>query len=219
MSGPIDPAEITVIVIAKEPLPGRAKTRLAPALGEGGAALLAEAALADTLAAVAAGPRRSLLLALDGTPGPWLPPGFEVTPQRGEGLAERLGAAFEDAGGPALLLGMDTPQISAGMIEEACETLSRPGTDAVIGLARDGGWWSLGLRRPDRRAFEGVPMSEEHTGAAQLASLAGLGLAVARLPELIDVDTIDDAHDVAAQVPDSRFAVTLEAAVARAAEG
>ena len=44
-------------------------------------------------------------MVLDGPPGPWLPPGFEVLAQRGEGLAERLAHAFEDLGGPALVVG------------------------------------------------------------------------------------------------------------------
>lgn len=210
-SGAIDPAAVTLLVIAKEPAPGKAKTRLAPALGPEGAAALAEAALADTLAAVAAvRPERRLLLALDGDPGAWLPAGFEIVAQRGTGLAERLAGAFEDAAGPAFLVGMDTPQVGATTIAAACETLCRPGVDAVIGRAGDGGWWGLGLREPDRRVFAGVPMSEGHTGAMQVESLRALGLRFEELEQLDDVDTIDDAHRVAAAIPGSRFARTLE---------
>ena len=149
------------------------------------------------------------MLALDGRPGPWLPPGFDLVPQRGEGLAERLAAAFDDAGGPALLVGMDTPQISTETLVAACERLCAPGVDAVIGLAADGGWWALGLRTPDRRAFAGVPMSASSTGAAQLRALERLGLAPERLETMRDVDTIEDAVAVAASIPRSRFAATL----------
>lgn len=207
---PLAPAEVTLLVIAKEPAPGKAKTRLAPALGEEGAAAVAEAALADTLEAVSAvRPKRPLVLALDGDPGAWLPPGFEIIAQRGTGLAQRLAAAFEDVGRPAFLVGMDTPQIDAATIEAACEQLCRPGNDAVIGLAPDGGWWGLGLRVPDGRVFEGVPMSHERTGAAQIEAMIALGLRHAELAQLRDVDTIEDARAVAAQAPGSRFAEAL----------
>jgi rSAM/selenodomain-associated transferase 1 len=207
--GALDARQVTLIVIAKEPVPGRAKTRLAPELGTGGAAELAAAALADTLAAVAETPAGARLLALDGSPGEWLPDGFEVVPQRGEGLGERLAAAFADAGGPALLVGMDTPQLTPATINEALAELCRDGTDAVIGLAADGGWWTLGLRRPDPAVFDGVPMSEPGTGAAQVAALERLGLSYRQLPRLRDVDTIDDALAVAAEAPESRFARAL----------
>ena len=117
MSAGLRPHGVTLVVLAKEPIPGRVKTRLAPAVGAAGAARLAEAALIDTLQAVAEaaldGGNRTLL-ALDGKPGDWVPPGFGVVPQRGTGLAERLAAAFADAAGAALLVGMDTPQITPG---------------------------------------------------------------------------------------------------------
>jgi rSAM/selenodomain-associated transferase 1 len=218
MSAPeLDPAAVTLIVIAKEPLPGRAKTRLAPALGADGAAEVAAAALADTLAAVAASAAatgRKVLLALDGDVGPWLPPSppapaIRVTPQRGDGLGERLAAAFADAAGPAFLVGMDTPQIDPATIDAGVAALCAAGTDAVLGLAVDGGYWAIGLREPDDRVFAGVPMSAGDTGALQLEALAAAGLAVAELPMLVDVDEIDDAERVAAAAPGSRFAAAL----------
>jgi rSAM/selenodomain-associated transferase 1 len=212
LSTDLQPSGITLLVLAKEPIPGRVKTRLAPAVGAAGAARLAEAALADTLQAVAEaaleGGNRTVL-ALDGSPGDWVPPGFQVVPQRGSGLAERLTAAFADAAGAALLVGMDTPQIKAATLTSACGQLCEPGTDAVIGLAEDGGWWTLGMRAPHPLAFRGVPMSEASTGAAQLEALASLGLATRRLAPLRDVDTIDDAVAVAAESSDSRFAAAL----------
>jgi len=158
-----------------------------------------------------------MLLALDGSPGAWLPSGFEVVPQRSGGLGERLAGAFEDAGGPALLVGMDTPQLSAETVRSASEQLSEPGVDAVLGLAEDGGWWALGLRTPDARAFDGVPMSESHTGAVQIQALEALGLSTRRLARMVDVDTIEDAVVVAASIPNSRFARTLREVSAAAA--
>ena len=104
--------------MAKEPRPGRVKTRLCPPCSPDEAAAVAEAALADTLAAVAACGAARKILALDGEPGPWLPPGFEVVRQRGADFNQRLAAAWSDAGGPGLQLGMDTPQVGAPELDE-----------------------------------------------------------------------------------------------------
>jgi rSAM/selenodomain-associated transferase 1 len=207
----IQPSEVTLIVIAKQPLPGRCKTRLCPPLAPAEAAGLAEAALADTLATVAATPARRHLLALDGRPGRWLAPGFDVLAQADGGLDARLAAAFEAAGGPALLIGMDTPQTSVAALKRAIAALCGDGIDAVLGPAEDGGYWSIGLRRRDGAAFIGVPMSSAATGAAQRRRLAGLGLRCAELEPMRDVDTFDDARVVARLCPGSRFAAAFEA--------
>ena len=143
---------------------------------------------------------------LDGPPGPWIPRGFEVVPQRGVGLDERLACAFEEAGGPSFLVGMDTPQLTPAMMTNAVERLMAPGVDAVLGPAIDGGWWGIGLRYADPRVFLGVPMSTSRTLFAQQMRLEHLGWAVDELPPLVDVDYFDDALAVAAQVPGSRFA-------------
>jgi rSAM/selenodomain-associated transferase 1 len=204
-----------LLVIAKAPEPGRSKTRLCPPCSPEEAAALAEAALTDTLRAVAATPAEERVLVLDGTPGDWLPEGFRVVPQRGDGLDERLAAAFADAGGPALLIGMDTPQVTSAHLAEALQLLARPGTEAVLGEAVDGGWWAIGLRDPDPRAFLGIPMSTTWTCDAQRARLSDLGLRVDELPRMRDVDVIDDAHAVAAAAPGSRFAAVLSAIAPR----
>ncbi|TDD21480.1 DUF2064 domain-containing protein [Actinomadura sp. KC06] len=198
-----------LIVIAKEPVPGRVKTRLTPAYTPAEAAALAEAALRDTLDAVAAAPAGRRTLALDGAPGPWLPAGFAVTAQRGGGLDERLAAAFDDAwaGRPLVLIGMDTPQVTPALLARAGRALRRRG--AVLGPASDGGFWLLGLRRPDARLLRGVPMSRPGTGAAQLARLRAAGLDVAPLPELTDVDTPADAAAVADAAAGTRFAAAV----------
>src|SRR5439155_21507054 len=120
---------------------------------------------------------------------------------------ERLAGAFADGarGGPALLVGMDTPQAGPGLLALALTALLADGTDAVLGPATDGGWWTAGLRRPDgatcEAAFLSVPMSTSRTWAEQHRRLLSLGLAVTDLPELRDVDDIDDAMTVAGQCP------------------
>ena len=154
-----------VVVIAKAPVPGRVKTRLTPPYTPHEAARLAEAALADTLQAAARAPFARHVLALAGAsaalrgPRPagspragWLPPGFEVTGQRGDGLDERIAAALDEAYAqlavPVVLIGMDTPQVTPGLLESVARPLARGEADAVFGPARDGGFWLLGLRRP-----------------------------------------------------------------------
>ncbi|MEU9836863.1 TIGR04282 family arsenosugar biosynthesis glycosyltransferase [Streptosporangium sp. NPDC048047] len=200
-----------IVVIAKEPLPGRVKTRLTPPFTPAEAAALASAALADTLDAVARVPVRHRVLALRGRTGPWLPPGFTVLPQRGDGLDERLAAAFDDAHRahpePVVLIGMDTPQVTPSLLMSAMDELVR--CDAVFGPAADGGFWLLGLRRPDPALLLGVPMSLPVTGAEQLRRLRAAGLSVGLLPSLRDVDTAEDAAAVAAEAPSSRFAAAL----------
>jgi rSAM/selenodomain-associated transferase 1 len=198
----------TFVVIAKEPVPGRVKTRLTPPYTPGQAALIAESALADTLDAVAAAPATRRVLALAGRPGRWLPPGFDVLPQRGDGLDERLANAFADVEGPTVLIGMDTPQVTPTMLADAGTRLEDG--DAVFGPAADGGFWLLGLRAPDPRMLLGVPMSRPDTGARQLARLNGLR--VATLETLTDVDTAEDAVRVAAQAPGTRFAAAIAGA-------
>ncbi|MFD9333040.1 DUF2064 domain-containing protein [Streptomyces sp. NPDC060028] len=192
----------TLLVIAKEPVAGRVKTRLTPPFTPQQAAALAEAALADTLAAVAGVPAARRVLVLDGEAGPWLPPGFEVVPQCPGGLDERLAAAFAACTGPALLIGMDTPQVSPALLGRA---LAWDEHDAWWGPAVDGGFWALGLAEPDPALLRGVPMSQPYTGAAQYERLRAAGLRVGRLPRLRDVDTAEDARLVAAEAPGSRF--------------
>ncbi|MQY36492.1 2-phospho-L-lactate guanylyltransferase [Streptomyces sp. RB17] len=194
----------TLLVIAKEPLPGRVKTRLTPPFTPQEAARLAEAALVDTLHAVLAAPATRRVLVLDGAPGPWLPAGFEVLPQCAGGLDERLADAFAHCSGPALLIGMDTPQVTPELL-----TVDFAGCDACLGPAEDGGFWALGLAVPDPALLRGVPMSTPVTGAAQRERLLAAGLRVRELPRLRDVDTAADAHAVAALARHGRFAAQL----------
>ncbi|GAA5053462.1 TIGR04282 family arsenosugar biosynthesis glycosyltransferase [Streptomyces similanensis] len=205
------PLLATVLVIAKEPVPGRAKTRLTPPYTAREAAALAEAALADTLHMVRHVPARRRLLVLDGAPGPWLPPGFDVAAQSAGGLDERIAAAFGLCGpGPALLVGMDTPQLTTDLFEG----VGRADHDAWFGPAADGGFWALGAAEPERAAtlVRGVPMSTGRTGAVQRRRLTEAGLRVSDLPVLRDVDTAADAAEVAARCPaGSRFAAALAA--------
>lgn len=205
-----------ILVIAKEPRPGRVKTRLCPPYTPDEAADLAEAALVDTLHAVVEVCSRgaaSALLLLDGRPGRWLPAGIRCVPQSGGSLDERLGAAFDRvAGEPAFLVGMDTPQLTPELVEDALEATM---SGAALGPASDGGWWGLGLAKARGSLLRGVETSTSRTGALQRARLIEAGLRVTELPALTDVDTAADAELVAQQCPQGRFAA-VHAEVANA---
>jgi uncharacterized protein len=196
----------SLLVLAKAPVPGRVKTRLCPPCTPAQAAAVAAAALADTLAAVHATPAVQRTLVLDGEyPAP---AGWAVARQRGDGLGARLAHAFADTarpGTPALLVGMDTPQVTPRHLTRILAALDH--ADAVIGPATDGGWWTLALRDPHAAAaLHDVEMSTSDTCRQTVAALVCLGLRVAVDATLTDVDTATDACLVADLVPGSRFA-------------
>ena len=200
----------TIAVIAKAPVPGQVKTRLCPPCRPEEAAALAEAALTDTLAAASVVTDARLVVALDGPPGPWLRGHVEVVPQRGADLGRRLAHLFVDLArtspGPTLVVAMDTPQITGLHFMAGLEALDAH--DVSLGPTDDGGYWGIGLARPHPALFDGVPMSAPGTGRAQLARAEQLGLRTFVLPQLRDVDTIEDVRAVASRSPCTRFAVT-----------
>ncbi len=195
--------DIQVVVLAKAPVPGRSKTRLCPPLTPEQAAQVAGAALLDTLDVVSALDVRRRVVVLDGDPAGLVPPGFDVLPQVEGGLDVRLAGAFEAVLSarelPALLIGMDTPQVTLALLVASAEALLEH--DAVLGHAEDGGWWALGLHRSDPQVFLGVPMSADDTGAHQEQRLVERGLAPHLLPSLRDIDHIADLTAVAALMP------------------
>ena len=184
-----------VIVLAKEPRPGQVKTRLQSAFTPEQAADLAGCALRDTLRAVrgSTASRRVLVWEGDAT---GFDAGVEVVKQRSGSLNDRLIGAFadlgEEPGRRVLLIGMDTPQVTAAQLDCDWE-----GCDALLGLSEDGGFWAIGLRTPDVESrFAGIEMSTRRTGSAQLARLVSLGHTVKLLPPLRDVDEPADADEV-----------------------
>ena len=140
-----------LLVIAKAPVPGRVKTRLCPPCTPEQAARLAAAALEDTLAAVARRRRaRRRVLVLDGGPAPWLPPGFEVVPQRGDGPRRSASPPpSRTSAAPALLVGMDTPQVTPALLD-AGPRGARATADAVFGPATTAATGRIGLRSAGR---------------------------------------------------------------------
>lgn len=211
------PIAVTALVVAKAPVPGLAKTRLAATVGDDAAADIAAAALLDTLDAVSAADFAVRVVAMtgelaDAARGEEIATklaSYIVFRQRGEGFAERLLHAHIDAaasGNPVLQIGMDTPQVSAELLEASASLLVEPGSSA-LGMAEDGGWWALGIPDPAlARTLLDVPMSTPDTGAKTLAALRNRGASVSLLPELRDVDHASDLPAVSAMcAPGSRF--------------
>ncbi|PUA79086.1 glycosyltransferase [Nocardioides currus] len=203
--------------MAKVPVPGRAKTRLAAATGDEVAADLAAAALLDTIAAVDAAPGFTGHLALEGdlaggARGAQLAAavsGWTVTPQRGATFAERLVAAHEDAGhGTVLQIGMDTPQLTPDLLHGAVADLAA--FDACLGPADDGGWWLLARRDPAVSVpLAGVAMSTPTTYDDTRSALRAAGHRVGVTAALRDVDTVADAAEVARLAPHTQFAASF----------
>jgi rSAM/selenodomain-associated transferase 1 len=199
----------TLIVLAKAPVPGRVKTRLCPPCTPQQAARIAEASLLDTVAAANRSGFERRVLALDGAPGPWLPRGWAVVPQVAGDLGRRLDGAFAAAEPPALLIGMDTPQLDAALLDRARSILLAGDCDGVLGPAFDGGYWAIGFSRRVHGAFHHVPMSTARTGAVQIRRLRALGLRTRMLTPLRDIDHFADALAVAGAVPASRLATAV----------
>jgi uncharacterized protein len=206
----------SLLVVAKAPVPGQAKTRLTPPATPEEAAHLAAAALLDTLDAVLRTPGARPVVALTGDLGQAarateLAAVLErvtVVPQRGATFAERLAHAHADAsaGLPVLQLGMDTPQVTPELLTLSLDLLDTH--EAVLGPATDGGWWALGVRDAALAGcLEHVPMSRPDTGARTMSALRGHNIAL--LPELSDVDDMATARAVARIAPRTRFADAL----------
>jgi len=210
---------VVVLVVAKAPVPGQAKTRLAAGIGDMAAADIAAAALLDTLDAVAAAPVGARVVALTGSLDDARAADdirsrladFTVLPQRGANFADRLANAHVDAaqaagGLPVLQIGMDTPQVTDELIAECARELLA--ADAVLGPARDGGWWVLGVTdAATADCLRRIPMSRSDTGAVTLAALNDTGATVSLVPTLADVDSVDDVDAIRRQcAPESRFA-------------
>ncbi len=172
------------------PEPGKAKTRLIPALGADGAAdlhrRLTERAVATVLAAGLA-----LELRVTGAPvakfREWLGAGLSVVDQ-GEGdLGARLARAAQEV--PVLLIGSDIPDLTTGLLHGAVAALE--GAPAVIGPAEDGGYWLLGLAVPAPQLFDAIDWGTERVFAQTMARLPD------NTPQLAMLADLDRPEDLA----------------------
>lgn len=187
-----------IVIFAKAPMPGRAKTRLIPVLGEEGAARLAQHMLADTIEhALAAGLATPELCA---TPPPdnaaWggcLPTGVRLSDQGTGDLGQRLAAAAKrviDDGERILLIGTDCPELDSERLRKAAAQLESH--DATIHPARDGGYVLLGLARTDSSVFADVAWSTDTVAATTIARIRALGWSLFVGDVLSDIDEPTD---------------------------
>jgi rSAM/selenodomain-associated transferase 1 len=216
---------VTLVVIAKAPVAGQAKTRLAKTVGDQAAADIAAATLLDTLDAVEATPVQARVVALTGDMGRASSSAeirsrldaLQMVEQRGDDFSARLANAIVDAAStagprPVLLIASDTPQVTASLLTECAQALLE--TDVVFGLAHDGGWWVLGVTDPAMAdCLNAIPTSRSDTGPATLEALRGRGFSVKLVAELSDVDTVDDVEIVRTDcASDSRFVRAIKVA-------
>jgi hypothetical protein len=209
----------TLLIVAKAPVAGFAKTRIGAEQGHDRAAEVAAAALLDTLetATTAGWP---VVVALTGELGDAarsteIARALEATrvvAQRGNTFGERLAHAHldADAGHGVVQVGMDTPQVTVDDYLAAGRALQDGAS--VLGPATDGGWWLLGLRDGrDAHVLTDVPMSRLDTGELTVQALANLHPHhdVPLLRPLTDLDTWADVLAVAAELPGSHLARAL----------
>jgi rSAM/selenodomain-associated transferase 1 len=183
--------------MAKQPVAGRVKTRLAREIGTAAATMLYRGMTAAVIARLSGGNRPwETIVALAGHPAVRQRVASRkpiVQPQVRGDLGRRMQAAIDrQPPGPVVLVGSDIPAIRPHHIREAFRALGSH--DAVIGAAKDGGYWLIGFRRTRGRIrpFTGVRWSSEHALTDTLAHLRGCR--VARVATLSDVDTADDAR-------------------------
>jgi len=190
-----------LIIFAKQPLPGRVKTRLTPFLTPAAAADIYRCMLFDTLNKVQklervdrylfyeAGDDAAAYFQMAAT-------GMEAYPQRGSDLGERMSDAFQRtlARGydVAAIIGTDSPDIPVAFLEEAFLRLEDEKVDAVFGPSEDGGYYLIALKRLHAVLFEGIEWSGPSVLAVSLAVAERAGIRSALLSMWHDVDTVDD---------------------------
>jgi len=195
--------EPIVLVVAKAPVAGRVKTRLAAEIGPDAAAALGRDMLLDTLdgcrrevpvvgVLCAKGDDVEMLAQLAG-------PGAPVVIQEGAGLSDALQAGVRHClarGGAALLVSSDIPGVPAGALDRAAALLGE-GTDVVLGPGHDGGYWLIGVREQHPGLFDGVPWSTAAVLEVTLARCSDLSLDVRLLEPWRDIDTMTDVAALA----------------------
>lgn len=202
-------AKRAVLVMAKAPRPGLVKTRLAPMLGDDRCASL-QAALITRVASVATSVAPGgTYVAFDppdarGELAGLVPPGVELVAQRGQHLGERLAAAVTDVcvvhRGLLVVVGTDIPLLGARHLHDAFVALAA-GDDVVLGPAHDGGYYLVGMNRPEPLLFDIAPelWGGPHVLSATTNRARSMGLRVGLLEVLQDLDTPEDAVALAAE--------------------
>lgn len=207
-------ADPTLLIVAKAPVPGLCKTRIAETVGDVAAAEVAAASLLDTLETadavgwpVVVAMTGDLDMAVDSDRVRRALARVHVVEQRGESFAERLvhAHADSDAGDGVVQVGMDTPQILAEDYIRAGAVV-RSG-EIALGPADDGGWWLLAVPEASHaRGLVDVPMSTPKTAEHTAQALGE----VTWLRVLRDMDTWADTVALSRQLPTSRLARAVD---------
>jgi len=212
--------------MAKVPGWAPVKTRLQPPLTAAEADALAMALLLDRVDEVAGLAGVTPVVAF--TPAaarpllePLVPPRVRLVVQRGEDLSERLRGLFDELlaeHAVAMVLDCDSAMLPMRWVADGLDMLQRGGADVVIGPSEDGGYWSIGLRRPRAELFDGIPWSTDGVRTTTLARATALGLSARLLPSTFDVDTPADLRrlreTVGAEGGPRRTAALLRGALA-----
>lgn len=196
------PVKTAVVVFAREPVPGRVKTRLAAAIGEAAACSVYAALLERTLA-VAAEAGFDLVVSFAEPPSPGWTAGhaqrWEV--QREDDLGARMRDAFDRRFGAGsdrvVIVGSDCPLLRREHLTGAGKALRDAAV--VLGPAADGGYWLVAQRRPGVDLFTGIPWSSCLTLAATRQRLESLGAAWVEIDALDDIDTEGDLRAALAE--------------------
>jgi len=192
-----------LVIMAKEPAPGKVKTRMVPPLTLGEASLLYESFLKDTIDLVAGieGIRPGLAYAPASSADYFrnlLPAEFHLFPQVEGDLGRKIEGAFDDLfslGARAVcLMNSDGPDLPPENLRTAFQWLSGGRADAVFGPNHDGGYYLVGLREP-ADIFGGIPWSTSGTLAATMKAAEAAGLRSRLLPSWPDLDTADDLRE------------------------
>lgn len=195
-------------VVAKRPAPGQTKTRLCPPLSGEQAAALYECFLADTLDVMrrVSDVERAIIYMPEEERGYFreLAPDFALHPQRGDDLGTRLDNLLSEALAAgaryAVVMDSDSPTLPASCVADAYAHLEA-GADVVFGPCDDGGYYLVGVARPQPRLLREVAMSTPTVLEDSLAIARSLKLKVALLPTWYDVDTGAELARLVAELP------------------
>jgi rSAM/selenodomain-associated transferase 1 len=192
------PADV-LVVMARQPVPGAVKTRLARHVGADAACALYRAFLTDIAAGLGAGPWRLTwaVTPADADLRPIVGAGSNCFPQRGADLGERMASCFDDlfGGGAArvVMIGADVPHLGASAVAAAFAALDT--ADVVLTPTRDGGYCLLG-QRTAHDLFRGVDMGTARVFAETMDAVAALGLRASVQPETFDIDEWEDVVEL-----------------------
>jgi hypothetical protein len=211
-----------VIVMAKAPRAGEAKTRLAPPLTREEAASLAACLFSDTVSTALGVAARVVVAYAPADGRPCLEEALRAglrrevlsdvrwLEQRGDGLGERLegvaGRAFGEGLGPLLFIGADSPTLPPDFLDAALEGLAGVRADVALGATEDGGYYAVGMREPAPGLFDSIEWSTPRAYAQTARNAARLGLRLMELPPWYDVDTPEDLARLRAELEDDEDA-------------